>query len=127
MCKKCASANDAHVEACASCGCPAVIAPATLEPPKKQTEKPDHFLKESGSWFMLFPELPIAVLLLLSAPVWAVSLLLKGHAFPAFFLLIGAGGLGYGAYRAIRANERWGTYASIIGILIIGGIVASAT
>lgn len=116
----------AHVDLCANCGCPARISPAALEPPPKDT-KPDHFLKKPRTWWAMFPEGPIAAFLLLIAPFWAMSLFFKNHPFAAAFLVIAAGGLGYGAYRAIRANAEWGTYASILGILIVGALVASNT
>ena len=76
---------------------------------------------------MMFPELPLAAVLVLAAPFWAVSLLVNHYPFAAIFLLVAAGGLGYVAYTAVRAHEKWRAYASIIGILIVGGIVASNT
>ena len=75
----------------------------------------------------MFPEMPIAAFVLLIAPFWALSLFFNNHPFAAIFLLISAGGFGYGAYRAIRANAAWGAYASIFGILIVGGLIASNT
>jgi hypothetical protein len=126
VCKKCASANEAHVATCATCGCPALVAPIELDPPAAPKE-PAHFLDEPGTWWVFFPELPIAIALVLAAPVWAILLIGHGHILPAIFLLIGVGGLGYAAYQGIRANEKWAAYASIMGILIIGGIVSSLT
>ena len=75
----------------------------------------------------MFPEMPIAAVLLLAAPVWAISLILSQHFFAAVLLLAAAGGLGYALYRAVRANQKWGAYAAVIGILMVGGLVASTT
>jgi hypothetical protein len=124
VCKKCASANEAHVATCATCGCAALVAPIELDPPAAR-EEPAHFLSEQ--WVLFFPELAIAVVLVLAAPAWAIFLIEHGHILPAIFLLVGVGGLGYFAYQGIRANEKWTTYVSILGILIIGGIVSSFT
>ena len=126
ICKKCASANEAQADTCASCACPAVVAPVTLDPPRERVQS-EHFLMEPRSWFLMFPELPIAAVLLLAAPFWAVSLFMNNHPVAAMILLITAGGLVYAAYSAFRANEKWGAYASIVGLLIVGGVIASNT
>jgi hypothetical protein len=76
---------------------------------------------------MMIPEMPIAAVLVLAAPFWAVSLVFNHHPLAALFLLVAAGGLGYAAYLAIRANEKWGAYASIVGILVVGGLIAYNT
>ena len=73
----------------------------------------------------MFPELPIAAALVLAAPIWALSLYLDRRPLAAIFLFVSASGLGYAAFRAIRANHVWGAYASIVGILIVGSLVAS--
>jgi len=103
-----------------------VIAPIKLDPPS-QSAKSEHFLMEPGGWWLMFPEMPIAAVLVLAAPFWAVSLFFNHHPFAGILLLVAAGGLGYAAYSAIRANEKWGAYASIAGILIVGGLIAANT
>ena len=126
-CPRCEAVNEAQADTCAGCGCPSRISPAALQPPRDPHEIPDHFLKDPGIGWLMLPEMPAASLLVLAAPFWAVSLLSQGYPIAALCLLIGAGGFGYAAYRAIRANRKWATYFSILGLLIVGLAVASGT
>jgi hypothetical protein len=103
-----------------------VIAPIDLDPPKPR-DAPKHFFQERGIWFTFIPELPIAVVLVLATPVWAVTLMLHDHVAAGVMLVAGVAPLSYGAYRAMQANEKWLTYLSIVGILIIGYMVGANT
>ena len=76
-------------------------------------------------WFLFFPELPLAALLVVASPFWAVSLVLKGQVGLAAILLAIVPIMGYAAYRSARANQRWGTYLSLVVILIVAVAVES--
>ena len=125
-CKRCHRANEPNTDTCSWCGCPASIAPVDLDPPKKGGD-PKHFFEEPGSWLIFLPELPIAALLAVASPVWAVSLMLHGHIVGGIILMLGVVPLCYGAYWGIRSNNRWGTYMAIFGILVLGMVISSNT
>src|SRR6516165_5719065 len=108
-CKRCSSTNHPDVAVCATCGFPAVIAPQELEPPR-ESRAPDHFLKEPATYWVMFPEMPIAAILVLVAPFWAISLLVNHHPVAAVLLVVGVGVCGYLTFLAARANEKWGAH-----------------
>src|SRR5579872_3021679 len=87
-CKKCGLANAPYTTACTACGCPTEIAPIELDPPKPP-EAPKHFFEEPGTWLTFLPELPIAAILVLASPVWAMTLMLHGHIVAGILLLSG--------------------------------------
>ena len=82
---------------------------------------------EPVNWWLMLPEVPIAAILVLVAPLWAIYLLTNHHPVAAITLIVSVAGLGYAAYRAARANDKWGAYFSILGILLVAGLVASQT
>jgi hypothetical protein len=76
---------------------------------------------------MFFPELPIAAFLLFLTPVWSIYLMLHGHILGGIFLVLFVAPFGYGAYWGLRTNNRWITYGSTLGILIVGLVANSNT
>jgi len=125
-CKKCLRANEPRTLTCASCGCPAVVAPDDIDPPRPP-DAAKHFLQEPGAWLTFIPELPIAAFLVLATPAWAMTLMLRGHFAEGVFLLLGVGPLSYAAYRGMTSNQRWLTYLSIVGILVVAYVVGTRT
>ena len=106
---------------CSWCGTSAAVRPIDLDP-RVEAKEPDpneHFIEKPGSWFMFFPEGPIAIILVLGAPVWSLHLISDGRYAAAIALLIGVGGLGYWAYRGFTENKRDRAYLAIIGILLL--------
>jgi hypothetical protein len=75
----------------------------------------------------MFPEMPIAAILVLVAPFWAISLLVNHHPVAAVLLVVGVGVCGYLTFLAARANEKWGAHLSIVAILVVAALVASHT
>ena len=84
-----------------------------------------HFTKKPSSLFLFFPEAPIAAILLMGAPVWAIYLVRDGHYLHAVGLMVGVTCFGYAAYRAIRANDRPLAYLAVAGIIVVGVIVGN--
>lgn len=75
------------------------------------------------SWWLLFPEGPIAALLALIAPAWAIGLALQSHYAKAAIVLVGTWSLAYVAVRAILANQKGLAYVAVFGILAIAAFV----
>jgi hypothetical protein len=76
------------------------------------------------SWWLLFPEGPIAAILVVIAPAWAISLALQSHYAKAALVLIGTWGLAYVAIRGLLAERKGVVYAAVVGILAIAGFVS---
>lgn len=91
--------------------------------PQSDKAPSNHFFKQPSSLFVFFPEAPIAAILLMGAPIWAIYLVRDGHYLRALGLMVGVVCLGYAAYRAIRANDRPLTYLAIFGIIVVGALV----
>ena len=89
--------------------------------------EPTHFLNERGAMWTFFPELPIAVALVLAAPVWAVFLAMNGHPVAAIALVVTLIPVGYAAVWGFRTNQKWAAHLGILGILIVAWAVNANT
>jgi hypothetical protein len=72
---------------------------------------------------MFFPEGALALIAVITAPVWAVILVLAGHILAGVAWLVGSWSLGYLAYWSYRKGERGGIFAAIFGLCILATAV----
>jgi len=72
---------------------------------------------------LFFPEGAIAILAVITAPIWAILLIQKGHTLAGIVWWVGAWSFGYLAYWSYRKGERGGIFIALFGILgLVWGI-----
>jgi hypothetical protein len=71
---------------------------------------------DNKSLMLFFPEGAIAILAVITAPVWAILLAQRGHILAGIIWWVGAWSFGYVAYWSYRKGDRGGIFVAIIGI-----------
>jgi len=118
-CHNCGSANEARIDACEYCGFSAVASSVDIARARAEAKplSPSAQVGNALGWWLFFPEGPIAGLIIIIAPVWAVILLMRGDIARAGVLLLGAAAGAYGIVWCIRRHYTWRAYFVVLAVI----------
>ena len=74
---------------------------------------------EPKSLLIFFPEGAIAIVAVITAPIWAFSLARNGHILAGAIWWVGAWSLGYLAYYSFRKGDRGGIFVAMSGVILL--------
>lgn len=130
VCHKCGLSNEPGIGSCSSCGSPAVVTGYDLEPHISEQEairRRKDTAERDAKFMLFFPEIIPAAIVLIGAPVWAISLAFQGHPLSALLLVAGVAVNAFGFFWLSRRGEKWLAYFAMLAVLFVAYIAYSAT